>query len=108
MENINVFGWEIPEQDFQALCSISDQKKKISTLLDLFLEAADGSQNLNLHGKQFFEFPFLGNIFKKILIDEVKRKDVDIWGCKDRGKVKDGGADVLTVRSKLKLVVPTL
>ncbi|KAK2648761.1 hypothetical protein Ddye_016250 [Dipteronia dyeriana] len=43
----------------------------------------------------------------------VKRKAVDIWGCKDRRKDKDGGAytletDVLTVRSKLKLVVPTL
>ncbi|TXG58907.1 hypothetical protein EZV62_016736 [Acer yangbiense] len=27
MDNINVFGWEIPEQDFQALCSISDQRR---------------------------------------------------------------------------------
>lgn len=26
-ENIKVFGWEIPEQDFEALCKISDQKR---------------------------------------------------------------------------------
>lgn len=26
-ENIKVFGWEIPEQDFEALCTISDQKR---------------------------------------------------------------------------------
>ncbi|KAL7194951.1 hypothetical protein ACSBR1_035208 [Camellia fascicularis] len=26
-ENINVFSWEIPEQDFQVLCSIPEQKR---------------------------------------------------------------------------------
>ncbi|KAL3826172.1 hypothetical protein ACJIZ3_022201 [Penstemon smallii] len=40
-ENIRVFGWEIPEQDFQVLCSISDQKRVLDGE-DLFVNKTDG------------------------------------------------------------------
>lgn len=38
-ENIMVFDWEIPEQDFQALCTISDQAslKKMEFFLCLWI-----------------------------------------------------------------------
>ncbi|KAI3472843.1 hypothetical protein Pfo_029972 [Paulownia fortunei] len=40
-ENIHVFEWEIPEQDFQALCSIQDQKRVLDGE-DLFVNKTDG------------------------------------------------------------------
>ncbi|KAL0375403.1 UNVERIFIED_CONTAM: Aldose reductase [Sesamum radiatum] len=46
-ENIHVFEWEIPEQDFQALCTISDQKsyvvqKRVLDGEELFVNKTDG------------------------------------------------------------------
>ncbi|KAG8377085.1 hypothetical protein BUALT_Bualt09G0131700 [Buddleja alternifolia] len=40
-ENINVLGWEIPEQDFQVLCSIPHQKRVLDGE-DLFVNKTDG------------------------------------------------------------------
>uniref|UniRef100_A0A2N9G9I5 NADP-dependent oxidoreductase domain-containing protein n=1 Tax=Fagus sylvatica TaxID=28930 RepID=A0A2N9G9I5_FAGSY len=40
-ENIKVFGWKIPEQDFTALCSISDQKRVLDGE-DLFVNKEAG------------------------------------------------------------------
>ncbi|GMY25612.1 aldose reductase isoform X1 [Fagus crenata] len=40
-ENIKVFGWKIPEQDFKALCSISDQKRVLDGE-DLFVNKEAG------------------------------------------------------------------
>ncbi|KAK6118237.1 hypothetical protein DH2020_048023 [Rehmannia glutinosa] len=40
-ENIHVFGWEIPEQDFQALCSVPDQKRVLDGE-ELFVNKTDG------------------------------------------------------------------
>jgi len=40
-ENINVLGWEIPEQDFQVLCNIPDQKRVLDGE-DLFVNKTDG------------------------------------------------------------------
>ncbi|XP_030928097.1 aldose reductase [Quercus lobata] len=40
-ENIKVFGWKIPEQDFQALCSISDQRRVLDGE-DLFVNKESG------------------------------------------------------------------
>ncbi|KAK4582288.1 hypothetical protein RGQ29_025460 [Quercus rubra] len=40
-ENIKVFGWKIPEQDFQALCSIPDQRRVLDGE-DLFVNKESG------------------------------------------------------------------
>uniref|UniRef100_A0A7N0T6Q9 NADP-dependent oxidoreductase domain-containing protein n=1 Tax=Kalanchoe fedtschenkoi TaxID=63787 RepID=A0A7N0T6Q9_KALFE len=40
-ENIMVYDWEIPEQDFQALCSIPDQKRVLDGE-ELLVNKADG------------------------------------------------------------------
>ncbi|CAM8950074.1 unnamed protein product [Rhodiola kirilowii] len=40
-ENIRVYDWEIPEQDFQALCSIPDQKRVLDGE-DLFVNKEEG------------------------------------------------------------------
>ncbi|KAL1816947.1 hypothetical protein DCAR_0521359 [Daucus carota subsp. sativus] len=40
-ENIMVFDWEIPEQDFQALCHITDQKRVLDGE-ELFVNKAEG------------------------------------------------------------------
>ncbi|KAL2250352.1 aldose reductase [Sesamum indicum] len=40
-ENIHVFEWEIPERDFQALCTISDQKRVLDGE-ELFVNKTDG------------------------------------------------------------------
>jgi len=32
-ENIQVFGWEIPEQDFHALCTIRDQVRTFKIII---------------------------------------------------------------------------
>ncbi|KAI7979485.1 hypothetical protein LOK49_Contig323G00008 [Camellia lanceoleosa] len=43
-ENINVFSWEIPEQDFQVLCSIPEQKRVLDGE-NLFVNKNDGPFN---------------------------------------------------------------
>ncbi|XP_022887425.1 aldose reductase [Olea europaea var. sylvestris] len=40
-ENIKVFGWEIPEEDFQALCSVPQQKRVLNGE-SLFVNKTDG------------------------------------------------------------------
>ncbi|PIN19698.1 Aldo/keto reductase family protein [Handroanthus impetiginosus] len=40
-ENIHVFQWDIPEQDFRALCSIQDQKRVLDGE-ELFVNKTDG------------------------------------------------------------------
>ncbi|KAM3404708.1 hypothetical protein ACQJBY_007672 [Aegilops geniculata] len=40
-ENIQVFGWEIPEEDFKVLCSIKDEKR-VLTGEELFVNKAHG------------------------------------------------------------------
>ncbi|RZC82478.1 hypothetical protein C5167_045263 [Papaver somniferum] len=40
-ENIQVFGWEIPDQDFNILCSISDQKRVLDGE-ELFVNRSEG------------------------------------------------------------------
>ncbi|KAH7844031.1 hypothetical protein Vadar_023518 [Vaccinium darrowii] len=40
-ENMDVFGWEIPKEDFEALCSIPDQKR-ISEGENMFVNKTDG------------------------------------------------------------------
>ncbi|KAK1398140.1 NAD(P)-linked oxidoreductase superfamily protein [Heracleum sosnowskyi] len=40
-ENIMVFDWEIPEQDFQALCTITDQKRVLDGE-ELFVNKTEG------------------------------------------------------------------
>ncbi|KAI3993572.1 hypothetical protein MKX01_002585 [Papaver californicum] len=40
-ENVQVFGWEIPDQDFQVLCSISDQKRVLDGE-ELFVNRREG------------------------------------------------------------------
>ncbi|KAL2484903.1 NAD(P)-linked oxidoreductase superfamily protein [Abeliophyllum distichum] len=40
-ENINVFGWEISEEDFQALCSIQQQERVLNGEI-LFVNKTDG------------------------------------------------------------------
>ncbi|XP_058002975.1 LOW QUALITY PROTEIN: aldose reductase [Hevea brasiliensis] len=40
-EHIQVFGWEIPEEDFQALCSIPDQRRVLDGE-DLFVNKSKG------------------------------------------------------------------
>lgn len=40
-ENIQVFGWEIPEEDFKALCSIQDQKRVLDGE-ELFVNKEEG------------------------------------------------------------------
>ncbi|OAY43781.1 aldose reductase [Manihot esculenta] len=40
-ENIQVFGWEIPEEDFQAPCSISDQRRVLDGE-DQFVNKSEG------------------------------------------------------------------
>lgn len=40
-ENIMVFDWEIPEQDFQALCTVTDQKRVLDGE-ELFVNKTEG------------------------------------------------------------------
>ncbi|KAI3860755.1 hypothetical protein MKW92_026121 [Papaver armeniacum] len=40
-ENIQVFGWEIPDQDFNILCSISDQKRVLDGE-EFFMNRSEG------------------------------------------------------------------
>ncbi|KAI3961886.1 hypothetical protein MKW98_022091 [Papaver atlanticum] len=40
-ENLQVFGWEIPDQDFNILCSISDQKRVLDGE-ELFVNSSEG------------------------------------------------------------------
>ena len=49
----------------------------------------------HIHGFRLFELPFCCNQIWNSLQYAVKRKAVGIWGCKDCGKVKAGGAYTL-------------
>ncbi|TXG64016.1 hypothetical protein EZV62_011010 [Acer yangbiense] len=88
--------WQFVEK---CLATVSLRLSTMEMLNDPFLQIKDAQSELR--PPDYWELDGMGPLIRQPYLElyAVKRKAVDIWGCKDCGKVKTGGAYTLNTAS---------